>query len=492
MDSRTTPAPLLSSPATIGLVAGIAAFGATLVVEPPAGLPTAGWRTLGLALMMAIWWSTEPVPIAVTALLPLIALPILGVADMGAAAAPYANPLVYLFLGGFLLAAAAKQWGLHVRMAHVAMRMIGGGPRRLILGVMCAAGFLSMWISNTAAVVLLLPVASSIIATVEEAAGPGEEARRFARALMLGLAYAASIGGVGTLIGTPPNALLAGYLRERHHIDLSFVVWSAIAMPLVVVFLPLAWLILTRLVFPVGRRLATVDRDGDLVGRMPVEPGLTAAQWRLGALFLLAAGLWVGRPFVNRLPGLEGLSDPGIALLCAALLFAIPSGEPSHRRFLLVWREARDIPWQILILFGGGLSLAAAIDSSGLAAWIGRGLTGLDGMPAPLFLFVLTASVVVLTELASNTATVAAFLPIVGAIATAHGMDVVTLSVAVAMAASCAFMLPVATPPNALVFATGHVRIVDMVRAGLAMNVLSIALVSLAAWTAAPLLGFLK
>lgn len=492
MERSTTPAPLLSLPAAIGLVAGIVTFGATLVIEAPAGLPDAGWRTLGLALMMAIWWSTEPVPIAVTALLPLIVLPIMGIADIGGAAAPYANPLVYLFLGGFLLAAAASRWGLHVRMAHVAVRSIGGGPRRLVLGVMCAAAFLSMWISNTAAVVLLLPVASSIIAAVEEAAGPGEDARRFARALMLGLAYAASIGGVGTLIGTPPNALLAGYLLERHHIDLSFVAWSAMAMPLVAIFLPLAWLILTRLVFPLGHSLAKLDGDGGVLGQVSVGRGLTAPQRRLGALFLLAAGLWVGRPFLNRLPGLEGLSDPGIALLCAALLFVIPSGEPADRRFLLVWRETRDIPWQILILFGGGLSLAAAIDSSGLAAWIGGGLAGLEGMPAPAFLLVLTTSVVVLTELASNTATVAAFLPIVGAIASAHGMDVVTLSAAVAMAASCAFMLPVATPPNALVFATGHVRVVDMVRAGIAMNILSVALVSLAAWFASPLLGSLK
>lgn len=488
MKQPLTSPPLLSIPAIVGLAAGLAVFVATLVLPPPAGLPPDGWHTLGLALMMAIWWSTEPIPIGITALTPLIVLPLLGIGDIGAAAAPYANPLVFLFLGGFLLAAGVKPWGLHTRLAHAVVRTIGTEPRRLVLGVMVASGFLSMWISNTAAVVLMLPVVISIISIVEEARGSGEAVHRFARALLLGLAYAASIGGVGTLIGTPSNALLAGYLWDRHGIDLSFAVWSMVAMPLVVIFLPLAWLVLTRLVFPIAPELTAAFQDGKLVEGLAADGAMTPAERRIGLVFLAAAALWITRPLLNQVPGLEGLSDPGIALFCAAALFLIPSGMATDRRFLLSWREAKDIPWEVLILFGGGLSLAAAMDTSGLAVWIGHGLADLEAMPALLFLLLLSATVVVLTELASNTATVAALLPIVATIAASTGLDLVTISAAVAMAASCAFMLPVATPPNALVFATGHVTVAAMMRAGIVMNLLSIALVSLAALSLGPLL----
>jgi sodium-dependent dicarboxylate transporter 2/3/5 len=473
----------------MGLVVGLCALLAAIAVPPPAGVPPAGWRTLGLALMMSIWWSTEPVPIGVTALMPLIVLPLLGVVDIDAAAAPYANPLVFLFLGGFLLAAGVKRWGLHKRLAHTIVRFVGSEPRLLILVFMAAVGFLSMWISNTAAVVLMLPVAVSVISVAEETQGATEDVRRFALALLLGLAYAASIGGVGTLIGTPPNSLLAGYLRERHGIDLSFAAWSAVAMPLVAIFLPLAWLVLTRLVYPIPAALAMALRRGKLLEGLTADGLISSAERRVALILCAAAGLWITRPLLNKAPGLEGLSDPGIALICACALFLVPSGETSEPRFLMSWQEAKDIPWQVLLLFGGGLSLASAMDTSGLAAWIGQGLAGFGGLPPLLFLLLLTATVVMLTELASNTATVAALLPIMATVAASSGMDLVTVSAAVAMAASCAFMLPVATPPNALVFATGHVTVAAMVRAGLVMNLLSIVLVSLAALLLAPLLA---
>ncbi len=479
---------LLSRPAWAGLVGGVVLLLAALLTPPPSGLPAAGWHTLGLALMMAVWWSTEPVPIAVTALMPLIVLPLLGISNFGTAAAPYANPLVFLFLGGFLLAAGVKRWGLHRRLAYGAVRTIGTAPSRLVLGFMVASAFLSMWISNTAAVVLMLPVAVSIIAIVEEADVPGNGVRNFALALLLGLAYAASIGGVGTLIGTPPNALLAGYLLESHGIDLSFAAWAAVGMPLVAVFLPLAWLVLTRLVYPVAPELTEAFRGGKLTEGLESAGPMTPAERRVAVVFLVAAVLWIARPFLNRVAGLEGLSDPGIALVCAAALFLIPSGMAADRRFLMSWDEAKEIPWQVLILFGGGLSLASAMDATGLAGWIGQGLAGLGALPLLVVLLALTTTVVLLTELASNTATVAALLPIAATIAAGTGMDLVVVSAVVAMAASCAFMLPVATPPNALVFGTGHVTVAAMIRAGLLMNILSIVLVSLAALAFAPVL----
>lgn len=489
MNDPSSPAhPLLTRSAAVGLAAGLMVLAITLVLPPPAGLPLEGWRTLGLAFLMAIWWTTEPVPIGVTALMPLIVLPLLGIGDISAAAAPYANPLVFLFFGGFLLAAAVNRWGLHRRLAYRAVRAMGTEPRRLVLGFMVASGLLSMWISNTAAVVLMLPVAISIITAMEDARGADEAVRRLALTLLLGLAYGASIGGVGTLIGTPPNAILAGYLLDRYGIDLSFAAWSAVAMPLVIIFLPLAWLALTRVIYPIPASLSTgLEGDKLIKGLAPSGP-MTSAERRVAVVFLTAALLWITRPLLNQVPGLGGLSDPGIAVLCASALFLIPSGSAEDRRFLMSWREAQEIPWQVIILFGGGLSLASAMDRSGLAGWIGEWLAGFGGLSPLVFLLLLTATVVMLTELASNTATVAALLPIGATIAAGTGLDVVTISAAIAMAASCAFMLPVATPPNALVFATGHVTIAAMVRAGIVMNLISIALVSLAALALAPLL----
>lgn len=480
---------LLSPRALAGLLAGGLVLLASLLLPAPAGLPPAGWQTLGLGLLMAIWWSTEPLPIGITALLPLIVLPLLGIQDMAATAAPYANPLVFLFLGGFLLAAAVQRWGLHRRLAYAAVRMIGAAPRRLVLGFMVGTAFLSLWLSNTATVVLMLPIAVSVIAAVEESLGDKAALRHFAPALLLGLAYAATIGGLGTLIGTPPNALLAGYLSEQHGVDLSFAAWSAIAMPVVLLMLPLTWLLLTRLVFPVAAHFGPGLAPGDLL-RGLADPGpLTPAQRRVLAVFLLAASLWILRPLLNRMPGLAALGDPGIALFCAAALFLIPSGIAAERRFLMSWAETRGISWDVLLLFGGGLSLAAAIDSSGLAVWIGNGLAGLGALPLPLFLLLLVSTVLLFSEMASNTAAVAAMLPIVSTIAAKTGVDLMSLSVAVTMAGSCGFMLPVATPPNALVFATGHLSIGTMMRAGLLLNLLSVILVTLAAYFLAPLLG---
>ena len=480
--------PLLSPVAAAGLIAGLAALAVTLALPAPAGLPATGWRVLGLGLLMAIWWSTEPVPVGITALLPPILLPMLGAGGIGAVTAPYANPLTFLFLGGFLLAAAVERWGLHRRLAHAVVRAMGTEPRRLVLGFMLAAAGLSMWISNTAAVVLMLPVAVSVVTAVEAARGRDAEGARFAQALLLGLAYGASIGGVGTLIGTPPNALLAAWLRESHGIDLSFAAWASVGMPLVAVFLPLAWLSLTRVTHRVGPEFgARLAAGGVLAGLAPEGPR-SAAERRVGLVFAIAAGLWIARPVLNEIPGLEALSDPGIALGAAAALFLIPAGG-GERRFLLSWAEAKGINWQVLILFGGGLSLASAMEAHGLAAWIAEGLSGFAGLPPFGFLMLVAAAVTLLTALASNTATVAALLPVAGTLAGASGLDVAALGAAVAMAASCAFLLPVSTPPNALVFGSGHVSVASMVRGGAALNVLAVLLVAAAAWLVAPALG---
>lgn len=483
-------ASLLAPSALIGLVTGAAILLATLLIEPPAGLSAQGWHTLGLALLMAVWWSTEPIPIGVTALLPLILLPLIGQGDINTAATPYANPLVFLFLGGFLLSAGVKRWGLHRRLAYSVVQAIGTEPRRLVLGFMVATGTISMWISNTAAVVLMLPVATSVIAVLTEAHGDASaDVHRFSRSLLLGLAYGASIGGMGTLIGTPPNALLAGYLAENHGIDLSFAAWAAVGIPLVVVFLPLGWLVLTRLAFPVSARFSASMKADDVVSKLSSGEPASPAEWRVAIVFLVAATLWITRPLLNGVQGLDNLSDPGIALACAFALFLVPNGLAGRGQFLLRWHDAQQIPWSVLLLFGGGLSLASAMDRSGLAQWIGTALASVDGLSPFAFLLLLTLTVVLLTELASNTATVAALLPVVSTMAAATGIDLVVLASAVALAASCAFMLPVATPPNAIVFSTGELRVADMMKAGLYMNILSVVLVAAGALLLAPVLS---
>lgn len=458
-----------------GLLAGLALLALAMLVPPPSGLSLDGWRTLALALCMAIWWSTEPVPIGVTALLPPVLLPLTTGAPLSAITAPYANPLVFLFLGGFLLAAAVERHGLHRRLAWHVLQLAGTEPRRLVLGVMLVSALLSMWISNTAAVLLLLPVVLSVLRA--EDAAPG-----LAVALLLGLAYGASIGGTGTLIGTPPNALLAGWLSEARGLDLSFAHWAMLGMPFVALFLPLAWWLLAR---GLGRGGA----DGADAALAQLRPGPPARpEARVAVLFALAAGLWMTRPLLNALPGLGALSDEGIALGIGIALFLVPAGRIGEGRALLTWDEARNIPWQVLLLFGGGLSLAAAMDRSGLALWVGQGLAGLGALPAIAVLAALALTVVLLTELVSNTAVVAALLPVVGTIAEGTGLMPETLGAALALSASCSFMLPAATPPNALVFASGQVTVARMMRAGAGMNLVSVILVTLVTTLLAPLL----
>ncbi len=441
-----------------GLLAGLALVLAVLVLPAPPGLPLAGWRVLGLGLAMAVWWSTEPVPIALTSILPVLVLPLLGVTSLAEATAPFGNPLVFLFLGGFMLAAAVEQHGLHRRLAWHVLRRAGGDPRRLVAGFLLVTAFLSMWISNTAAVMLMLPVA---LAVTRDPAQPAA----LAVPVLLALAWGASIGGSGTLIGTPPNALMAAWLSESQGIELGFARWSALALPFVALFLLLAW----------GALTWRLPRGSGVALALQAPGPASRAEKRVAALFLAAAGLWMARPLLGQIPGLEALSDTGIALAVALALFVVPGGSGP----LMRWEAARGIPWHVLLLFGGGLSLAAAMDGSGLAQWVGQGLAGLGDWPVPLILLAVSAAVMLLSELLSNTALVAALLPVIGAIAQGTGLPVPELAAAVALSASCAFMLPAGTPPNALVFASGQVSVAQMMRRGAVMNVVTMLLVTL-------------
>lgn len=452
----------------------------------PPGLTGLAWNTAAIAVLMATWWATEAIPVAITAVLPLIVFPLLGVSDIKATATPYAHPIIFLFMGGFILALSMQRWNLHRRIALNIVLMVGTNPQAIVIGFMIATAFLSMWISNTATTMMMLPVALSVIGVLTDNPDLDPEngdpnvrpvldrsSRNFAVALLLAVAYSANVGGMGTLIGTGPNALVAAFLKDHVGIDIGFAHWMAIGIPVIFLMLPAVWVTLTRIAYPFTvpetRKGATVIRDA------LNEMGPTSrAERRLTLLFGFVALMWILRPWLN----VPGLTDTGIAMFGALMLFLIPAGNGGTGEFLLTWERTARLPWGVLILIGGGLSLASAVSATGLAQWAGNGIMALELTHMLMLIVALVTLIIFLTELTSNTATTAALLPVVASIAMAGGVDIVYLAAPAALAASCAFMLPVATPPNAIVFSTGLVSIPQMVRAGFVINLLGIILLS--------------
>ena len=452
-----------------GLLLGLTLFFLLLFLPPPSSMPLLAWRTAAVAALMAVWWMTEAMPIAATALLPLILFPLLGVAPIANVAPPYANPVVFLFLGGFILAAGLESSGLHRRIALNVVRAVGTRPASLVGGFMLATAILSMWVSNTATVLMMLPIATSVMSVLE---GTDEESR-LAPPLLIGIAYAASIGGLGTLIGTPPNALLAGFASETLGRRIGFVEWMIVGVPLVIMALPLCWLVLTRIAFRPGNEThAETER---LLGDQHAALGtMTRGEWITAAVCAATATAWVFQPFLER--WLPAVSDAGIAMTGGLLLFLIPVDWKAYQ-FVVSWNDVERLPWGVLILFGGGLSLAVAVESSGLAGWIGAGFGGLEGASPLLLTAIITTALVFLGEIASNTATAASFLPLVASLGAGAGIDPLLLAIPTALAASCSFMLPAGTPPNALVYAGGRLTIPQMVRAGIWMDLIMIVLI---------------
>jgi sodium-dependent dicarboxylate transporter 2/3/5 len=451
----------------------------------------AGRVTCAVGLWMAVWWMTEALPIYVTSLLPLCVLPVFGATSMRDVSSPYANELIFLFMGGFVLALSMEKWGLHRRFAFAALRVVGSEPRRVVLGFMAVTAFVSMWVSNTATAIMMIPIALSVIdvvlrqangRTLEETetfgGGPGHN---FAVCLLLGIAYGASIGGIGTLVGTPPNLFLASYIETHLGHEMSFARWLAVGVPFVVVFLPLAWLLMTRVLFPI--RVREIEGGSDFIRESYRRLGPISRGERITlVVFVIAAVLWITRPLlvkigIGGLRPLAGLTDPGIAMIAALSLFVIPH-DFRKREFVMDWKTAVRLPWGVLLLFGGGLSLAASVERNGVGEFIGSRVAGMTGIPTLAVVIIVTTIVVFLTELTSNTATTATFVPILAAVAPALHMSPYMLIIPAAIAASCAFMLPVATPPNALVFGSGYVRIGQMVRTGFWLNLIGIVLIT--------------
>ncbi|PSR12056.1 MAG: anion transporter [Bacteroidetes bacterium] len=478
----------------IGLFLGLSIFAVLLLLPPLGGLSVEAWRVLAIAAVMLVWWVSEAVPIPVTALLPMVLLPALQVYDMKTAAAPYASPIVFLFMGGFMLALAMEKWNLHRRIALTIVRLTGTNANGIILGFMLATGFLSMWISNTATAVMMLPIAVSVVDLLsprqtDEPLTPG--VRAFGISIMLGIAYAANIGGTATLVGTPPNVVFSGFIKNTYGIEVSFATWLSFAFPFALALLLITYLLLTRFLFPNG--LGRFSGGTALIEEELQQLGpITFSEQRTLVVFALTALAWIFRSPLNGLLGLTGeaiqLSDEMIAIFATVALFLLPSNW-QQGDFLLSWSDTSRLPWGILLLFGGGLSLADALKAVGLIDLIGNQFTGLDTTGFWVIIGLTTVSLF-LTEVMSNVALVTVFLPVVGAVAVGMGLDPILLCIPVTLAASCAFMLPMSTPPNAIVFASGKLQITDMARAGIWLNLVAIILIGiLAQWVLPWVLG---
>jgi len=452
-----------------------------------ADMPHDARVVLALAIWMASWWMTEAVPLSVTSLLPLIVLPTFSGLAFGAVASPYASSIVFLFMGGFMLGLALQHSGLHRRIALSVLVLVGPGQRQLVGGFMLVTALLSMWMSNTATAMIVMPIGLSVIQACQDAGRSEDESqagRGFAAAILLGIAYAASIGGMGTPIGTPPNLIMSGYLRDHYGMDISMLAWMRVAIPVLVLLLPLTWAWLCFVSFRLSGPGASHSSRDVLRARLAELGPVTPAERRVGAIFALVAVCWVLRPQLVTWTGLKGLDDAVIALAGALLLFLVPSGGRRHER-LLDWHTAQYLPWDILLLFGGGLSLAAAISASGADAPLTAMLSGFGAVPVIAIILLLAVMIVFSGELTSNTAAATALMPVLAALCAARGLDVLPVFMVATLAGSCGFMLPVATPPNAIAFGTGLVPMRQMMRAGLAVNLLGIAVIVGYVWLVA-------
>ena len=468
-----------------GFTIGLIVFVLMLFMPAPDGLTEDAWKVAAIVSLMAIWWATEAIPVPVTALLPLALFPLFQITSFKSAALPYANPNIYLFLGGFMLAIAIERSGLHKRMALKMILAAGSSGMKLIGGFMLVAALISMFVMNTSTTLMLLPIGLAVCSVVATTI-PGlndQDKKFFDTALMLGIAYAATIGGMSTLVGTAPNIVFSAFMLETYGVEISMIDWMTLGVPLAAVMLISAWIILTKYVFPIS--FITSNDTKEHLHRMLYDLGpLSKDELKISVIFGLTALAWIFRKGLDNFELLSGLTDAGIAIISAILLFMIPSS--NNKDDLLNWDSSNKLPWGLLILFGGGLSIASQINSTGLGVWIGEGLSILGAVPPIMLIFFVAALIIFLTEITSNVATTSTFLPVFGAVAIGLGILPVSLTVPVCLAASCAFMLPVATPPNAIVYGSGKFTIATMMKAGFVLNIIGIFVVTLFAYFIAP------
>ncbi|MGE7983915.1 SLC13 family permease [Solibacillus sp. NPDC093137] len=475
----------------IGLFLGPLLFTLTLLFFQPEGLSTEARGVLASTIWIATWWITEAIPIPATSLLPLVLFPLTNSLDMKATASSYGDETIFLFMGGFIIALAMEKWNLHRRIAISIISMVGTNMDRIVLGFMIATGFLSMWISNTATAMMMIPIGLAIINQVADglkndpSIDTSPQSFAFGKALMLGIAYSASLGGIATLIGTPPNTLLAGAINKMYGIELSFAGWMLFGVPFAWIFIFVTWIYLVKIAFP--SKLKTMPGGRAVIDKQKKDLGEASFEEKLVFIvFALAAFSWITRTFLLS-KFVDGLTDGMIAVIFALVLFALPSANRKGER-LMDWQTAVKLPWGILLLFGGGLAIASGFVGTGLSEWIGTQLMGLEGVSVIVLIFLVAALVLGLTEITSNTATASMMYPIMASLAVALGVHPYALMIAAGVAASCAFMLPVATPPNAAVFGSGYIKITDMMKAGFALNVFGVVFITLAIYFLLPIM----
>ena len=480
-----------------GLFLGVIVFILVLILPPPPGMSITAKNTGAVALLMAIWWISEAIPISATSLLPLLLFPVLGVLSAKDVSVRYADRNIFLFMGGFFIAMAMQRWELHKRIALYIIRFLGTSPHRIVLGFMVASCFLSMWISNTATTMMMFPIGLAVVlhaeAMIRKEKLPIDIAKgkfNFGTTLMLGVAHAATIGGIATLVGTPPNIVFIGIVKSMFPKapEIGFFDWMKVGLPFVIIFLPLTWFYLTRIILPIkikkipgGKEV--IEDDLKALGPMKLAEKLTLV------VFILVALAWIFRRDINlgflTIPGWSNLlgiakyvHDSTVAIGGAIILFLIPV-DFKKRVFVLNWEWAVKIPWCIILLFGGGFALVLGFQSSGLAKWIGERLSFLYGVPIIVMIFSICLLLTFLTEVTSNTATTTMMMPVLGAMAVAMGIHPFLLMIPATISASCAFMLPVATPPNAIIFGSGYIRIPEMAKSGFFLNFLGAIVVTI-------------
>lgn len=474
----------------VGFFLGPIVFIAMLLLPAPEGMNPEAWRVAAVTAFMAIWWITEAIPIPATSLMPIALFPLLGVMKSNAATAPYANHLIYLFMGGFFLAVTMERWNLHRRVALHTIRLVGTSPARMTLGFMVATALLSMWVSNTATAMMMVPIGLAVIQQATgfnsdqlRMTGTNDPEHNFGKGLMLGVAYAASIGGVATIIGTPPNTVMVGMVEKMFGVEIGFGQWMLFGVPLSVVMLAIAWVLLTKMLFPTGDMelaggKAIIEEEIRKLGPMLPEEKKIVIVGCFIASFWLARGFLKKMPFVlDIMPKFGFIHDATIGILGSLILFAIPTNFKKGE-FLLDWKTAVKIPWDVILLFGGGLAIANGFAKTGLATYIAGQLGGLEGASMLIFVSTVVLMTIFLTEITSNTATATLLVPIMGSAAIAMGVHPYATIISACVAASFAFMLPVATPPNAVIFGSGCVSIKQMAKAGIWLNIIGTILIT--------------
>ncbi len=472
----------------IGLLLGPVIFFLTLNMSAPAGMSDSAQAVLASTLWVATWWITEPIPIPVTSLLPIILFPLTGALNLQTTTQAYGNPIIFLFLGGFMIALAMERWNLHKRIALNIILFVGTDTRMIVLGFMVATAFLSMWISNTATAMMMLPIGIAIVTQLSDFDGKGtlERDDKFGMALMLGIAYAASIGGLATLIGTPANAILAAIVMKVYAIEIAFSQWMLVGLPLATFLLLVCWFYMVRIAFPLQKKRAAVGKK-EIQKQLRLLGKISFEEKAVGLVFLFTALAWVSRTFLLT-PYFPALDDTMIAMGGVLSLFVIPSHNKGYKQGLLNWDIAQKLPWGILLLFGGGLAVAAGFQDSGLTTFIGTKMTLLQGASLFVILLAIVAIINFFTEITSNTATATMMIPILASLSAAVNIHPFGPMVAACVASSCAFMLPVATPPNAVVFGSGYINMKDMIKTGFWLNILAILVVTIYIYFLLPLI----